>query len=265
MEEILASIRRIIADDQTMPSRTSRLDPPAVIEAVRVDEEAPLPLRRGEPAPYASLEQREPSAPAPKPLFGEPRPALHEVERASVPRLVTPAPHIPVPERPSRPPEAGPSQEAGAHRIVQDRPPFGARSPVQDHFVQDQPFAQDPADDGGRAFEPPAPPERGGMAAEAPFAAMAERGDESPFAATRAGEPRRPVAPELFSAHTNQSVSSAFNMLAATRLADNSEELLGMVRDMIRPLLKTWIDDNLPTMVERLVRAEIERVARGGR
>ena len=34
---------------------------------------------------------------------------------------------------------------------------------------------------------------------------------------------------------------------------------------MIRPLLKTWLDENLPSMVERLVRAEIERVARGGR
>jgi len=28
-------------------------------------------------------------------------------------------------------------------------------------------------------------------------------------------------------------------------------------------MLKTWLDDNLPGMVERLVRAEIERVARG--
>ena len=37
------------------------------------------------------------------------------------------------------------------------------------------------------------------------------------------------------------------------------------VRELLRPLLKTWLDDNLPTMVERLVRAEIERVARGGR
>jgi cell pole-organizing protein PopZ len=28
-------------------------------------------------------------------------------------------------------------------------------------------------------------------------------------------------------------------------------------------MLKTWLDDNLPGMVERLVRAEIERVSRG--
>ena len=35
--------------------------------------------------------------------------------------------------------------------------------------------------------------------------------------------------------------------------------------EMLRPMLKHWIDDNLPGLVERLVRAEIERVSRGGR
>jgi cell pole-organizing protein PopZ len=28
-------------------------------------------------------------------------------------------------------------------------------------------------------------------------------------------------------------------------------------------MLKSWLDDNLPSMVERIVRAEIERVSRG--
>ncbi len=32
---------------------------------------------------------------------------------------------------------------------------------------------------------------------------------------------------------------------------------------MLRPMLKSWLDDNLPGLVERLVRAEIERVSRG--
>jgi hypothetical protein len=36
-----------------------------------------------------------------------------------------------------------------------------------------------------------------------------------------------------------------------------------MVREMLRPMVKEWLDDNLPTMVERLVRDEIQRVARG--
>ena len=37
------------------------------------------------------------------------------------------------------------------------------------------------------------------------------------------------------------------------------------VKEMLRPMLRQWLDNNLPVMVERLVRAEIERVARGGR
>jgi cell pole-organizing protein PopZ len=36
-----------------------------------------------------------------------------------------------------------------------------------------------------------------------------------------------------------------------------------VVSELLRPMLKTWLDENLPGMVERLVRAEIERVSRG--
>jgi cell pole-organizing protein PopZ len=36
-----------------------------------------------------------------------------------------------------------------------------------------------------------------------------------------------------------------------------------LVREMLRPMLKAWLDDNLPSLVERLVRSEIERVSRG--
>jgi hypothetical protein len=46
-------------------------------------------------------------------------------------------------------------------------------------------------------------------------------------------------------------------------LIRNDLTLDGMVREMLRPMLKAWLDDNLPNMVERLVRAEIERVSRG--
>jgi cell pole-organizing protein PopZ len=36
-----------------------------------------------------------------------------------------------------------------------------------------------------------------------------------------------------------------------------------VVSELLRPMLKAWLDENLPEMVERLVRAEIERVSRG--
>jgi cell pole-organizing protein PopZ len=38
-----------------------------------------------------------------------------------------------------------------------------------------------------------------------------------------------------------------------------------LVTDAVKPMLKTWLDTNLPGMVEDLVRAEIERVAQAGR
>jgi hypothetical protein len=38
-----------------------------------------------------------------------------------------------------------------------------------------------------------------------------------------------------------------------------------MTRDLLRGMLKHWLDANLPGLVERLVREEIERVARRGR
>jgi uncharacterized protein len=37
--------------------------------------------------------------------------------------------------------------------------------------------------------------------------------------------------------------------------------LEGLVRDMLRPMLAEWLDQKLPEMVERLVKAEIARIA----
>ena len=68
---------------------------------------------------------------------------------------------------------------------------------------------------------------------------------------------------QLISRATNAAVDSAFNTLAQTVLVQNARTLEDLVREMLRPMLKTWLDDNLPGMVERLVRTEIERVSRG--
>jgi uncharacterized protein len=69
----------------------------------------------------------------------------------------------------------------------------------------------------------------------------------------------------LMSPMTDANVASAFGSLANTILANNARTLDDLVSEMLRPMLKVWLDDNLPTIVERLVRAEIERVARTGR
>jgi cell pole-organizing protein PopZ len=70
-------------------------------------------------------------------------------------------------------------------------------------------------------------------------------------------------ADSLLSSSTTAAVDSAFNTLAQTVLVQNSRTLDDLVREMLRPMLKAWLDDNLPNMVERMIRAEIDRVSRG--
>lgn len=67
----------------------------------------------------------------------------------------------------------------------------------------------------------------------------------------------------LVSASASATVQSAFGQLSHTVLAANARTLDDLVKEMLRPMLRAWLDENLPVIVERLVRAEIERVSRG--
>jgi hypothetical protein len=74
-----------------------------------------------------------------------------------------------------------------------------------------------------------------------------------------------PPVQQILSRSTVSAVESAFNSLANTVLSNNARTLEDLVKEMLRPMLKSWLDDNLPGLVERIVKAEIERVSRGGR
>jgi hypothetical protein len=92
------------------------------------------------------------------------------------------------------------------------------------------------------------------------------RAVEQPETAEEAQPAPQPSAPEprpLMSPTTSAAVDSAFSALAQTVLVQNARTLEDLVREMLRPMLKSWLDDNLPGMVERIVRSEIERVSRG--
>ena len=72
------------------------------------------------------------------------------------------------------------------------------------------------------------------------------------------------IETEILSAHTGSLVNQAFQSLsrnAAMPAAGRSIE--DVVSEMLRPMLRGWLDEHLPGIVERLVKAEIERVARG--
>ena len=70
------------------------------------------------------------------------------------------------------------------------------------------------------------------------------------------------VAPEA-AAMAQSSVGALMRTLVAERTAvvhRGGPSIEDVVREEIRPLLKQWLDAHLPPLVERLVRAEIERV-----
>jgi cell pole-organizing protein PopZ len=146
------------------------------------------------------------------------------------------------------------------------------------------------ADANGHATQPAAPP-ASAETSDRPGGSMKQATSEAPARTTQVAavtdpasrseietvprDPRpapaqRPSANEgdthgLLSRNSDAAVSGAFNALAHTILAQNARTLEGLVSDMVRPMLKDWLDENLPSLVERLVREEIERVSRGRR
>jgi len=202
MEEILASIRRIIADDEPKP-------------AARVEPKAP------EPPPAAKTPS--PPPPPPKPA---PAPAPAAMKQDDIDAMLAGLDE-PDPAPPPKPAPAPAEDVLELTEAMQAQPAFRKIDATQD-VVFDEP-------------EPPA--------------------------ATRAATPPRPSAPppaeSMLSPATAAAVDSAFNALAQTVLVQNAKTLEDLVKEMLRPMLQHWLDNNLPTLVERLVRQEIERVARG--
>ncbi|HZP68927.1 MAG TPA: DUF2497 domain-containing protein [Pseudolabrys sp.] len=220
MEEILASIRRIIADDDN--------GKPAKAATAAPEPAPPKPAAAAAPATPAARPATPPAAPAAKPA----------------------AP--PVSPKPAAPAAATNSQdEIDAMLAELDGPPKAAAKPAA------SPTA--PADvlDLTESMAAPATPPPGPAPS---FRTIDANGD-----VVVAGKAAPPPAPDrgLISAETVRAVDSAFNTLAHTVIGQNARTLEDLVREMLRPMLKSWLDDNLPGLVERIVRAEIERVSRG--
>lgn len=68
----------------------------------------------------------------------------------------------------------------------------------------------------------------------------------------------------LISAGPKAKVVASFAQLNDAITASSSQSLEEMTNDLLKPMLQEWLDNNLPGLVEKLVREEIERVARGG-
>jgi uncharacterized protein len=92
-----------------------------------------------------------------------------------------------------------------------------------------------------------------------------EVGDETRTEPRTSGEEARPKPiPDagLLSRETTAAVGSAFNTLTET-VKKHEPTLEDVVREALCPMLKSWLDEHLPGIVERMIEAEIERVTRG--
>jgi uncharacterized protein len=248
MEEILASIRRIIADDEAKPAAEKLAAQAAPAKADR--PEKPPPAAPAAKAPVTA--EVQPSQPrAPQPAAAKPAPPIKPPVAAAPP----PPPAVPVSSSQN-------DIDALLNGLDEATGPEEIRPPLPDSEVFDLTDEM--------AVRTPEPP-------KASFQTV-EPQDDLEFAENVAASAshRQPTfeppplvnsapQPQILSRSTISAVESAFNTLAHTVLSNNARTLEDLVKEMLRPMLKSWLDDNLPGMVERIVKLEIERVSRGGR
>ena len=194
MEEILASIRRIISDDDKEKEAVAKEEDEAseVKDELVEEEEGPMPEPEPEPAPEPApvvqeanddddddiLDLTDMEASDPEPLFEEQ--AYKPAEPEPEPEPVEPA-AAPTPPSPAAPPQ----------------PSANLVSPPQ------------------------------------------------------AGEAK--VSFERLTEKLNEDYSEL-------PIGNGAVTLEGLTRELVRPMLKEWLDQHLPMTVERLVREEIERL-----
>jgi hypothetical protein len=250
MEEILASIRRIIADDEAKPPAGDR--PPGAAAPAAPAAKAEKPAAA--PAPAAA-------APAGKPA------AISDIPPSKIPAAVAVAtkPAAPPPPPPAPAPAVSNSQddidallsgldEATSAEEIRPSQPDGEVLELTDEMaVPSPPPPRSPQPSSFHKIDPQDDLEF----AESAAARAIHR--QPVFEAP----PSSPPSQAILSRSTVSAVESAFNTLANTVLSNNARTLEDLVKEMLRPMLKSWLDDNLPGLVERIVKAEIERVSRG--
>ena len=79
-----------------------------------------------------------------------------------------------------------------------------------------------------------------------------------PVAAVAVPDARKLVS-DVTATASAQSLS-ALEALVVRDYAGSERTLEGLVRDMLKPMLRDWLDANLPEVVERLVSREVRRI-----
>lgn len=271
MDEILASIRRIIESNDPVPGVATGLAEPEGFSGSAANddmEEVPLTIDetfapRAEPVHAAvaeaeRLEHSEPQHEAAQEREVTTQPQQRSLSLADVAARVRAAS------------ERNPGLRELAPQSAED-----SVAPLTSPLVTSRMAATGA---GPQAERPPVDwnelspaPER--SREEPPRIQQSNRADEQPKAAETRPEvaASKPAAAEtaaptsLISADAGQQVARSFQDLAVAIDQAERRSYDEIAAELLRPMLQEWLDENLPTLVERLVREEIERVARGNR
>ncbi len=257
MEEILASIRRIIEDNDAgrkqPPEGDSGDSPEAAyernvieVDAFRNELRAPAPEMPATPAPDEAVAPGNDAVAEPDASDDE------EPAKAATSEPATP-PAWNLEKSPAK------DRSAAEERIRMAIENARARSEElkrrsedeQDHQHQtandDRASSSSPleaeADDGAAVEQP----------ASAPNVAVGKSGSLETV------QPR----PAFLSEQAERKIAASFGELSEAFAARSQKTFDDMAQEMLQPMLRDWLDNNLPVLVERLVREEIERVARG--
>lgn len=257
MDEILASIRRIIESNE--PATEARLAALGDLDGFQSEaanddlEDVPLTVD-------GSFDVYENSAHEPQPA------TIAAPSDYRAPQLV--AANEASPMR-AQAPEAKSLSLADVAARVRAASERGAPLREAPAPAQPQPVAEAPVYASPIAVTAAEPEEVEAPAMAAPVMEEVEQ-IEAEAPAADAVEVEKQDAPlsaiaSLVSTVTVEKVARSFQDLQSALVEAERRSLDEIAEDMLKPMLQEWLDDNLPTLVERLVREEIERVVRGPR
>jgi cell pole-organizing protein PopZ len=234
MDEILSSIRQIIADDSAPAAQPPVLDAAAPASEPPSEADAEDDFMAGFAAndvPLALSASQIVQAPAPAPTAAA--------------------------EEPDDDFKGLMDEAAGLEADREGEPAFV--DPEDISFVSDVEEPTAPPVE----VAPPPPPRPAATAAREEFAPVRPRPSTAQAAPMPDPDLSRDIAEQLLEPTVGAAVRSNFAKLNNLGLGNSGLTIEAMMREMLRPMLKEWLDEHLPTVVERMVEREISRISRG--
>ncbi|MBX8811270.1 DUF2497 domain-containing protein [Pseudochrobactrum algeriensis] len=268
MEEILASIRRIIEDSDVTKQATADLtsapaakaQPENRAETIKTSE-PPAEEKRGEVAQFpravsSETVQTNNHVVSSETTAAETQPApsftLDAILRGSIQEQASPA------QKPELTRAEMHERNVAHVRIATVNPPVppvvisAAEQPKSDAIKMSEALLMQVAEKQVVSMTQPAAKEEVAPVSEKAF-------ETAPQTVSAPAQDK-----SLISEAAEKQVAASFGSLSQALIEEQKRLLNEKMEAMLRPMLQEWLDTNLPPLVERLVREEIERVVRRG-